>query len=339
MDLLGRLASGPPGDRAWRAATALVAGLAVAAAEPRLPQGEVRYRVEIAGAPVGFAQLSVSCSGPACALLWRSRLRLPAASGGALRTRRVKARVDRAGRLGSLEVDVDGVRRSPPRRPGSVPLSAAELVLSARGGGCIEVLDEETGRSGPACARLEGGGMRMEILGTLEEVTPGEDGFPEAVDIEAQRTRFVRDGRADVPATAPPLEVRVPGPAGGGTPRRFCGRPPDPPAPTVDVSSLPEPRPDGSSCRDQAQAYAALLRRRGIPARLALGVADDGSGFVWHAWVEARTDTGWVAVDPAFGQLPARGARFTVARHRGDAAGAAEAGRRILACWGTGAVE
>jgi transglutaminase-like putative cysteine protease len=72
---------------------------------------------------------------------------------------------------------------------------------------------------------------------------------------------------------------------------------------------------------------------------VAVGVAHDGDGFVWHAWVEVRTAGRWVAVDPAFGQVPARGPRFTIARHAGDAAGLAEAGRRILACWGRARVE
>ncbi len=316
----------------------LLAAVAIAAAGSAIPQGRARYRVEIAGAPVGFAELSLSCRGSRCALQWRSRLRLPAASGGALRTRHIQAIVDRSGGLDRLEVEVDGVRRAPAHRPGIVPLSLTELVRAARGGGCVDVLDEESGRSGVACATVDRGRMRVKVLGVVEEVSPGEDGFPAAVEIAAQGTRFVRDPRADVPPAPPPLEVRVPGP-GSGAPHRFCGIDPDPPSPEVDVSALPAPRPDGSSCRDQARAYAAALRRRGIPARIALGVADDGRGYVWHAWVEARTAAGWIAVDPAFGQLPARGPRFTVARHGRDPATVAEAGRRILACWGRASVE
>lgn len=318
---------------------ALLSALALASAEPAIPEGRARYRVEIAGAPVGFAELTVSCPGPDCAFLWRSELRLPAASGGVLRRRHIRGRVDRAGRLGEVEVTVDGTRRSRTGPPETVPQALAELVLAARQGGCADVLDEETGRRGRACATVEGGMMRMHVQGTVEEVALGQDGFPEAVGIEAQGTRFVRDPRAAVPAAAPPLEVRVPGPEEGAAPARFCGLPPDPPAPIVDPSDLPEPRPDGTSCRDQARVYAAAVRRRGLPARVAVGVAHDGAGFVWHAWAEVRTPAGWVAVDPAFGQRPARGPRFTVARHGGDAAGLAEAGRRILACWGRARVE
>ncbi len=318
---------------------ALLAALALAQVEPALPQGRARYRVELAGQPVGYAELAASCKAGRCASSWHSELRLPAASGGLLRRRTIRAQVDGAGRLGAIEVEVDGARRRRSGPAGTVPLSLAELVLGSRGGGCIDVVDEETGLRGTACAVADGARVRMTVPGAVEEVTPGQDGFPEAVEILAQATRFVRDPRAEVPATAPPLEVRVPGPEAGAAPRRFCGRPPDPPATGIDWSSVPVPRPDGTSCREQARAYAAAVRRSGLPARVAVGVADDGNGFVWHAWVEVRTGGRWVAIDPAFGQVPARGPRFTIARHAGDAAGVAEAGRRILACWGRARVE
>ena len=323
---------------------ALALLLAAALAAPGdLPEGAARYRVELSGEVVGVASLGAACAAPPglCTVTWEARLRLPAASGGALASRRVRAPVDRRGVLaGAPEVVVDGRRPGAgDLRAGAVPVSAAELVLSARGGGCVAAVDEETGRSGQACARLEGRRLRGRILGVEEEWTVGEDGLPERVELPGQRARYVRDGAARVPASPPPLEVRVAGPPEGAAAARFCGRPPDPPAPEGDLSGLPEPRPDGSSCRAQAEAYAALVRRAGRPARIALGVAHDGEGFVWHAWVEVRTGVGWIPVDPAFGQLPARGPRFTVARHAGDPAGLAEAGRRILACWGRAAVE
>ncbi|HEY6099663.1 MAG TPA: transglutaminase-like domain-containing protein, partial [Anaeromyxobacter sp.] len=90
----------------------------------------------------------------------------------------------------------------------------------------------------------------------------------------------------------------------------------------------------------RAAAWVATARRAGIPARVALGVAWDGAAFVWHAWAEARAGGAWIPVDPSFGQAPARGPRFTLARHApGDGAARAEAGRRILACWGRARVE
>ncbi len=332
---------------------------ALLAPAPGLPTGTARYRVELAGAPVGVAELSMDCAprqargerprgGPAtasprCTVSWEARLRLPAASGGAVRSRRISAPVDREGRLsGAPVIEVDGVRRRAVVPLGLVPASAAELALSARAGRCVAVVDEESGRTGRACARRQGASFRAEVLGAAEEWTLGGDGFPDQVELGDQGVRYLRDPAAEVPAAPPPLEVRVPGPPAGRMPRRFCGRAPDAPGPggdLADLAALPRPVPDGSSCREQAEAYAALVRRTGLSARIALGVADDGAGFVWHAWVEARTRRGWVAVDPAFGELPAHGPRFTVARHGGDVAGVAEAGREILRCWGRAAVE
>ena len=67
-----------------------------------------------------------------------------------------------------------------------------------------------------ACARSRGAHLQVDVLGAVEEVTPGADGFPEVVEIEAQGTRFVRDAGARVPSVAPALEVRVSGPREGG---------------------------------------------------------------------------------------------------------------------------
>lgn len=319
----------------------LVAAAYLVAAPPSLPSGAVRYRVEISGAGVGVVDLSVACRAArgACTIRWEARLRLPGEAGGGLWVRRVRAVVGTDGALlAPPEVEVNGARRSVRAQDGAVPLSAAEIVLGVRGGGCLEVLDEESGRRGRACARERGGRLAVQVFGVREEMTQGGDGFPGEVWIPAQGTRYLRDPGAEVPRIAP-LEVRVPGPPGGRAPRRFCGRWPDRPAPSVDLSAFPEPRPDGSSCRDQAAAYAAAARARGLAARVAVGVAEDGHGFVWHAWVEVRSAGTWVAVDPAFGQLPARGPRFTIARHGGDGAGLDRAGRLILGCWGRARVE
>ncbi|HYD41779.1 MAG TPA: transglutaminase family protein [Anaeromyxobacter sp.] len=306
-----------------------------------LPEGSARYRVEIGGAHVGVAELSVGCAGEeGCRLTWSSTLRLPAASGGQVVEQRVEAVLDREGRgAGEVALERDGVRRAAQLPPGAAPASAAELLLWARGGGCVAVADEEGGAAGAACATIDGRTLRATVLGVPEVVTVADDGFPGRVEIPGQRTRYVREPGARVPAAAPPLEVRVAGPAAADAAHRFCGLAPDRPAPRAALTALPRPRPDGRSCRDQAASYVAAAERAGLPARVALGVAHDGQGFVWHAWAEVETPAGWVAVDPAFGQLPARGPRFTVARHGGDPAGREAAGRRILACWGTAAVE
>lgn len=319
----------------------MIVVLAVLLAAQPLPDGFARYRVEIAGARVGVAALSASCKPgpePRCTLTWESRLRLPAASGSALRTRRIHARLDDAGRVrGAIGVEVDGVPGRLTAPPGATPLSGAELLLAARGG-CIDVIDEETGKTGQACGEPVGEKLKVVALGVEEEVLRGKDGFPEVVEIARQQTRFVRDPDARLPELPPPLEARVVGPPEGKA-RRFCGREPDPPSPRTLYKAFPAVEPNGKGCREQAAAYAAAARRAGLPARVALGVAQDGRGYVWHAWVEVQTPAGWVAVDPAFGQLPAKGPRFTVGRHEGDPAGVAAAGRAILNCWGKAQIE
>ncbi len=59
-------------------------------------------------------------------------------------------------------------------------------------------------------------------------------------------------------------------------------------------------------CSEAAILTAALLRARGIPARLALGFASVGRGvFIGHAWTEAFLQGQWVGVDAALRQFPA----------------------------------
>ena len=69
-------------------------------------------------------------------------------------------------------------------------------------------------------------------------------------------------------------------------------------------------------------------------------MAWDGGSFVWHEWAEVRSGGTWVPVDPAFGQLPARGPRFTIGRiDDADLDARDRAGARIIACWGRSRVE
>ncbi len=55
-------------------------------------------------------------------------------------------------------------------------------------------------------------------------------------------------------------------------------------------------------CTEHAVLAAALLRRRGIPARLAYGFVLTPQGFVGHAWPEAWVGGRWVWLEPS---LPA----------------------------------
>jgi transglutaminase-like putative cysteine protease len=59
-------------------------------------------------------------------------------------------------------------------------------------------------------------------------------------------------------------------------------------------------------CSEAAVLTAALLRARGVPARIALGFASVGRGvFIGHAWCEARLGGSWVGVDAALREYPA----------------------------------
>jgi len=320
--------------------TALLAALALAA----LPQGSVRYRVTLAGEPVGVAALEIRCAAGACRAVYQVELRGPAEAGGALSSRRVEVEVDRAGRYrgGRLRAVADGAERARSGPAGRVPSALAEVVLAAAaraGEACADGFEEEGGRAIRACARPDGPVLRAEVDGTRETIWPGRDGFPAEVLVE-DRLRFVRDPAARVPERAPRLSgSRVEGPVDARAARSFCGVPRDPPAGAL-PRGLPPPRASGASCREKTAAWLAAAARAGALGRTAVGVAFDGLGFVWHAWAEVRTSSGWVPVDPSFGEAPARGPRFTLGRYaEGDGAGRAAAGRKVLACWGAARVE
>jgi hypothetical protein len=321
---------------------AAVALLAAAA----LPAGRARYRVELGGAHAGVATLTVSCARDGCEARWSSALRAPEAAGGALSRRDVVVETDREGRLaGAVSLERDGEARPAFARPGEVPATVLELVLAAAardtpiGRVCVPAFDEETGASARACARRDGAALEAELVGARARITPGADGFPERVELPEQGARFVRDPAATVPRAAPRLEVRVPGPPPADA-RAFCGAPRDRPARDGPPPGSPAATAPGASCREKALAWVERARAAGLDARAAVGVAFDGTGFAWHAWAEVRGRDGWIAVDPTFGEAPARAPRFTLATFApGDAAQEAEAGRRILACWGRARVE
>lgn len=65
-------------------------------------------------------------------------------------------------------------------------------------------------------------------------------------------------------------------------------------------------------CNEHTVLYVSLARAAGIPARIAAGVVYtdriDGEGaFYYHAWPEVHLGgpTGWVPIDPTFGEFPA----------------------------------
>jgi hypothetical protein len=330
------------------AEAAPVIGPWLAAVLASLPaRAERRYRVEIAGEHVGWAELSIACGPEGCRARFESALRTPADAGGRVLERRVEIQASPGGEArrvrswqrgggGEREVD-DG--------PGPAAASLAETLLSAAVPGerrCLTVREEHTGRTGPACATREGEWLAGEVLGARERfrARPGEP--PDELELPEQRARFVADPDAALPPRPPRLfGAAVPGPAPGADLRgaRFCGLEPEP-RPLPLPPGIPLGFPDGPSCRERTALWLEAAARTGLEGRHVVGVAWDGSAFVWHEWGEVWAGGGWVPVDPSFGQAPAEGPRFAVARFReGDPASRAEAGERVLACWGAARIE
>ncbi len=330
---------------------ALLAALLAAA----LPEGTARWRFEMSGEQVGVVELAIRCTGETCTALWSSERRAPEDAGGRRSSRRVELEVDREGRWrgGRLRVVDDEGGLKVAGAPGSVPAVLAEVVLARaipvppRKGWraslpptgpetCLDAFEEASGLRGKACARREGDALSATVLGTVQRIAPGPGGFPDAIEIPAQGVRFVRDDEATTPRQAPRLHgMVVGGPADPASAASFCGVPRDPEPAARDLGFLPPPRAEGASCREKTAAWLARAARAGLAGRTAVGVAWDGARFVWHAWPEVRLERGWVAVDPSFGELPARGPRFTIATYEGaDERARQRAGARILACWG-----
>jgi hypothetical protein len=304
--------------------------------------GSRRYRVEIGGRAVGVARLSVRCERARCTGQFETELRIPEAGGGGLSRRTVKVTTDREGNL--LEAEAGGKRRA--GAGDAVASILAETLLAGAPEGerrCLPVEDAETGRLGRACAARRGAWLEGEVLGEAVRFRSAPDGFPDEVVLPAQDTRFVADPGAAVPARAPAaFGSGVPAPPGAELERGivFCGLAPEPEDPAPPPAGLPREFPERGNCQEISVAYLRAARDEGLEGRLVVGVAWDGTHFVWHQWVEVAAGRRWVAVDPSFRQVPAQAPRFAVARFDpSDDAGRAEAGRKVLGCWGRARVE
>jgi len=65
-------------------------------------------------------------------------------------------------------------------------------------------------------------------------------------------------------------------------------------------------------CNEHATLYAALARAAGIPTEIMVGLIFQGDGFYYHAWNASWIGGKWVAVDPVYGEFPARPYRITL---------------------------
>lgn len=325
---------------------ALPALLALALAT--LPEGAARYRVELGEEPIGVAAFGISCSsGSECVAVYQSRLRLPAEAGAGVRSEKVEVQVDRDGRYqgGELYVIRDGVSVRARGRQGAVPSALAELVLVDLVGEkerCFDVFQEAPHAVVKACGKLQKEAVVGTVAGLSTRIVPGRDGYPLEVLVEG-RFRYVRDPSPRMPEGAPSLfgvTVPGPGPEAWEFAKTFCGQPRDVPTTNMFPSRAPPPRAAGANCREKTASWIETAGKAGYTARTAVGVAWDGKRFAWHSWAELKLGDWWVPVDPTFGEAPARGPRFTLGRWvEGDEAARTEAGKRVLACWGTARVE
>lgn len=83
-------------------------------------------------------------------------------------------------------------------------------------------------------------------------------------------------------------------------------------SPTIGVpNALEVLRVGQGDCNEHTSLFVGLARAQGIPSRITAGLVWSdrigGGGFYYHAWPEVwfGEETGWVPVDPTFGQFPA----------------------------------
>ena len=74
-------------------------------------------------------------------------------------------------------------------------------------------------------------------------------------------------------------------------------------------------------CTTFALAYAARASARAIPTRVVTGFRVDGDRLVRHRWAVSWTGRAWIAVDAAFGAVPAGGDLVGLAIHDADDVG------------------
>ena len=74
-------------------------------------------------------------------------------------------------------------------------------------------------------------------------------------------------------------------------------------------------------CTTFALAYAALAAARAIPTLVVTGLRVDGDRLIRHRWAVSWTGRAWIAVDAAFGAVPAGGDLVGLAVHEADDVG------------------
>lgn len=92
-------------------------------------------------------------------------------------------------------------------------------------------------------------------------------------------------------------------------------------APDLSVTSHDAANATAGDCTTFALAYAALATERKIPTRVVTGLRVDGARLIRHRWAISWTGEKWIAIDAAFGAVPAGGNLIGLAVHDADDAG------------------
>lgn len=172
----------------------------------------------------------------------------------------------------------------------------------------------------------------------------GAPGAPRDGSAAASPRRLVLEGDLAVPPV--PGQIARAAPDGVElelSPRLRGGLPPGPPGPdrtreiiwlvarvhrriAPDLAALPASAHAAAAattgdCTTFALAYAALAGERAIPTRVVTGFRVDGDRLVRHRWAISWTGGAWIAVDAAFGAVPAGGDLVGLAVHTADDVG------------------
>ncbi len=133
---------------------------------------------------------------------------------------------------------------------------------------------------------------------------PAQRAYPTADGVEIELVAPVGAAPADIRALVTNVRARI-------TPSLAAG-----PTSSRDASTA-----TAGDCTTFALAYAALASSRGIDTRVVTGLRVDGNRLIRHRWAVSWTGTQWIAIDAAFGAVPAGGNLIGLAVHGADDAG------------------
>jgi hypothetical protein len=164
-------------------------------------------------------------------------------------------------------------------------------------------------------ARVSPTGVEVDLDASLAGDLPPPDAESDSSSPSSPKGSLARDRSSDIRALVAAVRMRI-------TPDLGASR----------ASSRDAAAATAGDCTTFALAYAALATERHIPTRIVTGLrVDDSAGaasgssnasrLVRHRWAVSWTGTRWIAIDAAFGAVPAGGNLIGLAVHDADDAG------------------